>query len=188
MNQINYQKKLDALLEEISRQTQQGEKVPRLFLHSCCAPCSSYVLEYLSDVRLIAEMKPRYPVHFCAGRYDPGEYYRAVKGLEQIREGGERCFACYRLRMEEAARLAAEGAYDYFTTTLSISPLKNAQKINEIGEELAGTYQVRHLPSDFKKRNGYLRSIQLSREYDLYRQDYCGCVFSKKERATKKKA
>ena len=214
MNQINYQKKLDALLEEISRQTQQGEKVPRLFLHSCCAPCSSYVLEYLSDyfeitdffynpnieppeeyrrreeelVRLIAEMKPRYPVHFCAGRYDPGEYYRAVKGLEQIREGGERCFACYRLRMEEAARLAAEGAYDYFTTTLSISPLKNAQKINEIGEELAGTYQVRHLPSDFKKRNGYLRSIQLSREYDLYRQDYCGCVFSKKERETKKKA
>ena len=137
MNQINYQKKLDALLEEISRQTRQGEKVPRLFLHSCCAPCSSYVLEYLSDyfeitdifynpnieppeeyrrreeelVRLIAEMKPRYPVHFCAGRYDPGEYYRAVKGLEQIREGGERCFACYRLRMEEAARLAAEGAY-----------------------------------------------------------------------------
>ena len=213
MNQINYQKKLDALLEEISRQTQQGAKVPRLFLHSCCAPCSSYVLEYLSDyfeitdffynpnieppeeyrrreeelVRLIAEMKPRYPVHFCAGRYDPGEYYRAVKGLEQIREGGERCFACYRLRMEEAARLAAEGAYDYFTTTLSISPLKNAQKINEIGEELAGTYQVRHLPSDFKKRNGYLRSIQLSREYDLYRQDYCGCVFSKREREAEKK-
>ena len=213
MNQINYQKKLDALLEEVSRRTQEGENPPRLFLHSCCAPCSSYVLEYLSDyfeitdffynpnidppeeyrrreeelARLIGEMKPRYPVHFLAGRYDPKEFYRAVKGLEQIREGGERCFACYRLRMEEAARLAAEGGYDYFTTTLSISPLKNAQKINEIGEELAGSRKVRHLPSDFKKRNGYLRSIQLSREYDLYRQDYCGCVFSKREREAEKK-
>ena len=132
-------------------------------------------------------MKPRHPVHFSPGRYEPEEFYRAVKGLEQIPEGGERCFACYRLRMEEAARLAAEGAYDYFTTTLSISPLKNAQKINEIGEELAGIYGVCHLPSDFKKRNGYLRSIQLSREHDLYRQDYCGCIFSKMERESGKK-
>ena len=213
MNQINYQKKLDALLEEVSRRTQEGEKPPRLFLHSCCAPCSSYVLEYLSDyfeitdffynpniepeeeyrhreselIRLISEMDLRHPVHFQAGRYDPSEYYESVKGLEHIHEGGERCFACYRLRMEEAAKHAAEGGYDYFTTTLSISPLKNASKINEIGQELEAVYGVKHLPSDFKKKGGYQRSIQLSKEHGLYRQDFCGCVFSKHEREKERK-
>lgn len=105
-----------------------------------------------------------------------------ARGLENVPEGGERCFRCYRMRLEEAARIAAEGGYDYFTTTLSISPLKNAAKINEIGEELAGIYQVPHLPSDFKKKNGYKRSIELSAEHDLYRQNYCGCVYSRRER------
>ncbi len=104
-----------------------------------------------------------------------------AKGLEDVPEGGERCFKCYRLRMEEAAKLAEEGGYDYFTTTLSISPLKNAAKINEIGEELAQIYHVQYLPSDFKKKNGYKRSIELSHEYDLYRQNYCGCVYSRRE-------
>ena len=104
-----------------------------------------------------------------------------AKGLENVPEGGERCFKCYRLRMEEAAKIARDGGYDYFTTTLSISPLKNAEKINEIGEELSGIYKVTHLPSDFKKKNGYKRSIELSHEHELYRQNYCGCVFSKRE-------
>ena len=212
MNRVNYQKELDSLLQQIGSENESTGACPRLFLHSCCAPCSSYVLEYLSEYfeitdffynpniepreeylhreeelqRLIGEMTTRHPVHFEAGRYDPSEYYEAVRGLEQIREGGERCFACYRLRMEEAARHAAEGGYDYFTTTLSISPLKNAEKINEIGEELEKVYGVKHLPSDFKKKGGYQRSIVLSKKHGLYRQDFCGCVFSKHEREAEK--
>ena len=208
MNNVNYQKLLDVLLEQIKKENEKSGRPATLFLHSCCAPCSSYVLEYLSEYfeitdffynpniepeeeyrhreaeleRLIGEMHPAYPIHFQAGRYDPSEYYDAVRGLEQIREGGERCFACYRLRMEEAARQAADGGYDYFTTTLSISPLKNAAKINEIGRELEETYGVKHLSSDFKKKGGYQRSIELSKEHSLYRQNFCGCVFSKRER------
>ena len=213
MNRVNYQKELDALLDQILAENERTLSCPRLFLHSCCAPCSSYVLEYLSDyfeitdffynpniepeeeyrhreaelVRLIGEMDLKHPVYFEAGRYDPSEYYEAVKGLEHIHEGGERCFACYRLRMEEAARHAAMGGYDYFTTTLSISPLKNAAKINEIGHELEEIYGVKHLPSDFKKKGGYQRSIQLSKEHGLYRQDFCGCVFSRHEREMEKR-
>lgn len=208
MNKRNYQKELDRLLEGIEKEG----RTPRLFLHSCCAPCSSYVLEYLSRYfeitvffynpnispaeeyekrveeirRMIGEMEFVHPVKLVEGEYDPQMFFRMAKGMEHIPEGGERCFGCYRLRMEEAARLAKEGNYDYFTTTLSISPLKNAQKINEIGEELAEIYQVSHLPSDFKKKNGYKRSIELSGEYELYRQDYCGCVFSKREREENK--
>lgn len=208
MNKRNYQKELDRLLEGIEKEG----RTPRLFLHSCCAPCSSYVLEYLSRYfeitvffynpnispaeeyekrveeirRMIGEMEFAHPVELVEGEYDPQVFFRMAKGMEHIPEGGERCFGCYRLRMEEAARLAKEGNYDYFTTTLSISPLKNAQKINEIGEELAEIYQVSHLPSDFKKKNGYKRSIELSGEYGLYRQDYCGCVFSKREREENK--
>lgn len=208
MNKQNYQKELDRLLEGIEKEG----RTPRLFLHSCCAPCSSYVLEYLSRYfeitvffynpnispaeeyekrveeirRMIGEMEFAHPVDLVEGEYDPQVFFQMAKGMEHIPEGGERCFGCYRLRMEEAARLAKEGNYDYFTTTLSISPLKNAQKINEIGEELAEIYQVSHLPSDFKKKNGYKRSIELSREYGLYRQDYCGCVFSKREREENK--
>ena len=201
MNKRNYQKELEKLID----QAQKEQKVPSLFLHSCCAPCSSYVLEYLSQyfnitvfyynpniypeeeyqkrvheiTRLVNSMEFVHPVKLVEGHYDPQEFFQMAKGLENVPEGGERCFKCYRLRMEEAARLAAEGGFDYFTTTLSISPLKNAAKINEIGEELAEIYHVEHLPSDFKKKNGYKRSIELSHEYDLYRQNYCGCVYSR---------
>lgn len=203
-NQRNYQKELDQLILE----NEKENRVPRLFLHSCCAPCSSYVLEYLSQhfeitdffynpnispkeeydyrvselKRLIGEMHFEHPVSFVEGSYDPSVFFEMAKGLEDVPEGGGRCFQCYRLRMEEAARLAAKDGYDYFTTTLSISPLKNARKINEIGEELEELYGVKHLPSDFKKKNGYKRSIELSHEHELYRQNYCGCVFSKKAR------
>ena len=204
MNKTNYQKELDQLIERM----EEG-KVPTLLLHSCCAPCSSYVLEYLAEYfeitvfyynpniyppeeyekrveelqRLMENLPVKNPLHFVNGRYDPREFYQAVKGLEGIPEGGERCFACYELRMRESAKLAAVGKFDYFTTTLSISPLKNAEKINEIGKRLEEAYGVRHLPSDFKKKNGYKRSVELSAQYGLYRQDYCGCVFSKRERS-----
>lgn len=198
----NYQKELDKLLEE---QKKNG-RVSRLFLHACCAPCSSYCLEYLSEyfeitvffynpniapeeeyrkrveeiTRFIKEKEFTHPVTLLEGEYCPEKFYQMAKGLEQVPEGGERCFGCFRLRLEESARLAAEGNYDYFTTTLTISPLKNAEKLNEIGEELSAIYEVPHLPSDFKKKNGYKRSIELSAEYNLYRQNYCGCVFSRR--------
>lgn len=207
MGKRNYQRELDQLIRTIP----EGE-APSLFLHSCCAPCSSYVLEYLAQFfritvfyynpniyppqeyekrvqeqqRLIGELPLKHPVRFQEGNYQPEEFYQAVKGLEHIPEGGERCFACYELRMREAARRAAEQGFDYFTTTLSISPLKNAQKINEIGQKLEQEYGIRHLPSDFKKKNGYKRSVELSAEYGLYRQDYCGCVFSRREREGKR--
>lgn len=198
----NYQKSLEKIIEGIS-----GEKRPRLLLHSCCAPCSSYVLEYLSEYfeitvfyynpnispekeyrmrveeqqRLISQMPLKNPVSFVEGKYDPKSFYEMAKGLEQVPEGGERCFGCFRLRLEETAKEACKGQYDFFTTTLTISPLKNAEKLNEIGGEMAERYGINWLPSDFKKKNGYKRSTELSREYDLYRQNYCGCVFSKKE-------
>lgn len=204
MNRRNYQKELEAIL----KQNEDRSRVPRLFLHSCCAPCSSYVLEYLSQYfeitvfyynpniapeeeywkraeeqqRLTRQLPARYPIHMVTGPYEPERFYELAKGLEQEPEGGMRCKLCYHLRLEEAARLAAEGGYDYFTTTLSISPLKNAEWLNEIGEELERRYPVKHLPSDFKKKNGYRRSVELSAEYGLYRQDYCGCVFSRAER------
>jgi len=196
----NYQKELDKLLAKVSAK----QSAKRLLLHSCCAPCSSYVLEYLSQYfeitifyynpniypdteyfkrvdeqqSLIDRMYPENPISFIAGRYDRNEFLEIAKGLEDVPEGGERCFQCYELRMREAAREAVKGGYDYFTTTLSISPMKNAAKINEIGEQVGDEYGVSHLPSDFKKRSGYKRSIELSREYRLYRQDYCGCEFS----------
>lgn len=131
--------------------------------------------------RLIRNMQFRHPVEFVEGEYRPEEFFQMARGLEDAPEGGERCFRCYRMRMEEAARLASEGGYDYFTTTLSISPLKNAGRLNEIGEELAEIYKVAHLPSDFKKKNGYKRSVELSKAFGLYRQDYCGCVFSRQK-------
>lgn len=187
--------------------------MPRLFCTAVVHHAKSYVLEYLSQYfeitvffynpnisleeeyrkrvaeirRLVAEMSFTHPVHIMEGTYDPQIFYEMARGLERVPEGGERCFKCYRLRMEEVAKLAKEGNYDYFTTTLSISPLKNAEKINEIGEALAEIYEVKHLPSDFKKKNGYKRSIELSHEYGLYRQNYCGCVFSKREQEEKMK-
>lgn len=203
MNQRNYQRELDKILEKLS-----GEDVPTLFLHSCCAPCSSYVLEYLcvyfritvfyynpnissspeylkrveEQKRLIEAYnreKKGYPISVVEGDYAPEKFFAAVKGYEDCPEGGERCFRCYELRLRETAARAKERKADYFATTLTISPLKNAQKLNEIGERLGEEFQVRWLPSDFKKKNGYKRSIELSKEYELYRQNYCGCSFSR---------
>ena len=203
MNRRNYQRELEAVIKE----NESKSRVPRLLLHSCCAPCSSYVLEYLSDYfeitvfyynpnispaeeyekraaeqqHLIRELPAKHPIHLVVGAYEPERFYAVSRGLEQVPEGGERCFRCFRLRLEEAAKMAAEGGFDYFATTLTISPLKNAQKLNEIGEELSELYKVEHLPSDFKKNNGYKRSVELSALYGLYRQNYCGCVFSKRD-------
>lgn len=200
---INYQKKLE---ETIAKEQREG-RVPTLLLHSCCAPCSSYVLEYLSEYfkitvlyynpnispaseyearvteqeRLISELPTGYPVSFLAGDYHPEEFYTAVKGLEDCPEGGDRCTVCYEMRLREAAEAAKRGGYDYFTTTLSISPLKDAERLNSIGKRLADAYGLTYLYSDFKKKNGYKRSTELSAQYGLYRQDYCGCVFSKEE-------
>lgn len=202
MNKRNYQRELDQIIEKIRKE----EEAPTLLLHSCCAPCSSYVLEYLAEYfqitvfyynpniypdeeyekrvkeqqRFIKSLPVRYPVAFIEGDFEKDKFYEAVKGLEKEKEGGERCFVCYRLRLEKTAELAAKRNMDYFTSTLTISPLKNAEKLNEIGEQLAGQYDAAWLPSDFKKKNGYKRSTELSREYGLYRQDYCGCVFSRR--------
>ena len=198
---INYQKELDKIIIEIEN---SGYR-PKLLLHSCCAPCSSYCLQYLAEYfhitilyynpnispkeeyekrvaeqkRLLRELPVRYEVSFMEGSYDPDRFFEMAKGLEDVPEGGERCFRCYEMRQREAAVYAKEGGFDYFTTTLSVSPHKNAQKLNEIGLALEQEYGVRYLVSDFKKKGGYLRSIELSREYDLYRQNYCGCVYSK---------
>ena len=201
MNRRNYQKELEVII----KQNEDRSRVPRLFLHSCCAPCSSYVLEYLSQFfqitvlfynpnidppeeygmrvkeerRLIQEMEFVHPVDMREGRYEPEAFYQTVKGLEKEPEGGARCEKCFEMRLYEAARAAKEGGYDFFTTTLTISPLKSAPKLNEIGERMGSMLGVAFLPSDFKKRNGYKRSIELSQEYGLYRQNYCGCVYSR---------
>ena len=139
------------------------------------------------EKRLIRELPAKYPVAFLEGSYEPDQFFEAVKGLEKEPEGGKRCEVCFKLRLEEAARIAAEnGGFDFFTTSLTISPLKNADLLNEVGEAAGEKYGIPFLPSDFKKKNGYKRSIELSREYDLYRQDYCGCIFSERERQLQK--
>ncbi|WP_308619997.1 epoxyqueuosine reductase QueH [uncultured Eubacterium sp.] len=202
MNKINYQKELDKIIDNLN-----GE-VPKLFLHSCCAPCSSYTLEYLSNYfditvyyfnpnispkaefdkryaeqkRLIEALPSKHPIKLVCGEYDYNDFLKIAKGYEDVPEGGERCFRCYRMRLESTAKLAKEQGFDYFCTTLSISPLKNSQKINEIGYEVAEKYGIKWLPSDFKKKEGYKRSIELSREYQLYRQNFCGCIFSKENK------
>ena len=202
MNRRNYQLELDKI---ISIAEEEGQ-CPSLLLHSCCAPCSSYVLKYLSEYfkitllyfnpnispeseymkrvaeqkRLIESMPFKNKVEFVEGRYEPREFYDAVKGYEEEPEGGRRCHICYEMRLREAAEYAKKGGYDYFTTTLSISPLKKSDVLNEIGERVGIEYGIAHLPSDFKKRNGYKQSIELSKEYNLYRQNFCGCVFSKR--------
>ncbi len=206
MNKRNYQKELEDIIKGL-------ENTPTLLLHSCCAPCSSYVLEYLSKFfeitvfyynpnispeaeyryrteevqRLIRELPTEHPVHFIEGKYDPERFYEAAHGLEKVPEGGERCEKCFRLRLQEAAEEAEKGGYDYFTTTLTISPMKDAALLNSIGEEEAEAYDIVWLPSDFKKKNGYHRSVELSAEYGLYRQDFCGCVFSRAEAEERKK-
>ncbi len=200
MNKINYQRKLDNILNNLTLKK-------TLLLHSCCAPCSSYVLQYLNDyfnitvlyynpnitdeneylkrkteqVRLIGEMPAHNKIDILDCDYDPRSFFDIAKGLESCPEGGERCYKCYRLRMEKAAQLAKDLGYDYFCTTLTISPLKNAAKINEIGESLSEKYGVEFLPSDFKKKEGFKRSIELSHKYNLYRQNYCGCIYSRPE-------
>ncbi len=197
MKDTTSQKNMDALIQSL------GERRPRLLLHSCCGPCSSYVLEYLSDYfditlffynpniqpaeeyekrlsaqkQLLERAKYKNPVAFLAGEDEPQRFFEAVKGLENCREGGARCEKCFELRLSKAAEIAKKGGFDYFATTLTVSPHKNAVLINEIG----GRYQ-NYLPSDFKKREGYKRSIILSKEYELYRQGYCGCIFSKGEK------
>lgn len=206
---INYQIKLDEIIKEHVNKNE----VPSLLLHSCCAPCSSYVIEYLSNyfkitvfyynpniypkdeyIRRVEEQKKfiqtfdtKYKVDFIEGVYDTERFFSLSKGLESEKEGGQRCFKCYELRLSETAKVAKDSGFDYFTTTLSISPYKNAQKLNEIGEVLSSKYGVKYLFSDFKKKNGYKRSIELSKIYNLYRQDYCGCVFSKVARENYKK-
>lgn len=204
----NYAKELERLIQKL----QQEGKVPRLLLHACCAPCSSAVLEYLSQYfaitllyynpniapleeyqkreaelrRLISQMKFTHPVELLPCQYDGQAFVQAARGLEGEPEGGERCEACFRLRLRYAAQEAARLRFDYYTTTLSISPMKNAPLLNQLGEEIGREFGVAHLPSDFKKKDGYKRSVQLSKEYDLYRQDYCGCAFSKAQRQREK--
>ena len=204
-----YQKELDQILENLPE-----NPPPRLLLHACCAPCSSYVLSYLAEyfsitilfynpniteqaeyekrkaelLRLISELDVKNPISVLEAPWDPERFFTLSRGLEDCPEGGERCFACYRFRLEKTAQLARENGFDWFTTTLSISPLKNAVKINEIGEELAVQYGVRHLPSDFKKKGGYQQSIVLSKQHHLYRQNYCGCIFSQREAERKQRS
>lgn len=204
----NYAKELERLIQKL----QQEGKVPRLLLHACCAPCSSAVLEYLSQYfaitllyynpniapleeyqkreaelrRLVSQMKFTHPVELLPCQYDGQAFVQAARGLEGEPEGGKRCEACFRLRLRYAAQEAARLRFDYYTTTLSISPMKNAPLLNQLGEEIGREFGVAHLPSDFKKKDGYKRSVQLSREYDLYRQDYCGCAFSKAQRQREK--
>lgn len=201
---MNYQKELDKTLEKLTKE----ERVPKLLLHSCCAPCSSYVLEYLSQYfeitvfyynpniypeseytkriweqqKLIDKLPAKHPISFMAGPYDKERFYEMASGLEHVKEGGARCMKCYELRLREAAKIAKNAGFDYFTTTLSISPLKKAERLNEIGQRLGEEYEVEYLLSDFKKKNGYKRSIELSKIYGLYRQDYCGCEFSMENR------
>ena len=203
-NRINYQLAMEKVLR-----TLDGTR-PKLLLPACCAPCSSATLERLSahfDLTILYYNPNIYPPEEYHRReaelerfveqagyhypvvelpYDPQEFYTAVQGLENEPERGSRCTVCYRLRMRRAAQYASENGFDWFTTTLSISPHKDAKRINAIGQELEAEFGVKHLPSDFKKHNGYLRSLQLSEEYGLYRQDYCGCEFSAKARGIEK--
>lgn len=196
---INYQLELDKTLKHITTEN----ICPKLLIHSCCAPCSSYVLEYLTQYfditvfyynpnispeqeyrhrveeqkRLISEMCP--DVKFIEGIYEPQKFYEMAKGLENEPERGKRCLKCYRMRLEKTAETAKNGNFDFFTTTLSISPQKDSAVLNEIGRQLSTEYNVPYLFSDFKKRGGYKRSIELSAQFNLYRQNFCGCVFSR---------
>lgn len=201
-NHINYQKECDRMIEEAG----YLGRMPTLLLHSCCAPCSSYPLGYLASYfkitifyynpniteaaeyhkrveeqkRLLRELSLQYPVEFVEGEYEPEKFLDMAKGLEEVPEGGSRCFLCYEMRMRKAILYAKEHQFDYVTTTLSVSPHKNARKINEIGLRLGEEIGVPYLLSDFKKKGGYQKSIELSKEYGLYRQNYCGCVYSKR--------
>ncbi len=204
MNKINYQLVSDELIKKITEEKKKTGYIPSLLLHSCCAPCSSYTLEYLSDYfnitlyyynpnispekeflfrvseleRFTEEFDFKNKVSLVVPEYRPEEFIKISRGLENLPEGGERCYKCYELRLEKTAQYAKENNFDYFTTTLSISPYKNSAWLNEIGGRLAEKYKLNYFFSDFKKRGGYKRSIELSNEYSLYRQNYCGCVYS----------
>ena len=197
---MNYQLELEKILKDII----EKNKTPKLLLHACCAPCSSYVLEYLSKYfeitiiyynpniypekeylrrkeelkKFLTEFKCESKINFVEMEYSRNEYYEAIKGLEDLGEKSNRCYNCYKFRMEKACIYAKENNFDYFTTTLSISPYKVSSWINEIGQNLEKEYNLKYLYADFKKKNGYKRSLELSKEYNLYRQDYCGCEFS----------
>lgn len=202
MNVVNYDKLMTETVKGLGRK-------PTLLLHSCCAPCSSYCIEELvkffrltvfyynpnidtdeeyekrknEQKRFIAEFAPE--VEFIGEEHESEEFYKAVKGLENEPEGGKRCRVCFALRLSKTVEKAKENGYEFFATTLTISPLKNAKVINEVGFELERTYGVKYLPTDFKKRGGYLRSTVLSQRYGIYRQNYCGCVFSRESRTEK---
>ncbi len=223
MNKRNYAKELENKINEFAKK----EQVPKILLHACCAPCSSYCLEYLREYfdvtvffynpnitsedeyhkrileekKLISEYNRQVDegsfdgmnsderarkIEIIEGDYEPGDFYSAVKGFEECREGGERCRKCFELRLRESARVARDRGFEFFTTTLTISPLKNADVLNEVGEKAASEAGVIFLPSDFKKKDGYKRSIELSHRFGLYRQDFCGCSFSKAQREAEK--
>ena len=201
---MNFQRLLDEEIELIK----DREVKPKLLLHACCGPCSSYVVEYLSkyfNITIYYYNPNTYPeaefnrrldelnkfinsfnnkIKVVEETYNPNEFYNNIKGLEHLGEKSRRCYNCYKLRMNKAAVYAKENNFDYFTTTLSISPYKNANWINEIGSKLDNKIGIKYLYSDFKKKDGYKRSLELSKEYGLYRQEYCGCVYSKQERET----
>ncbi|MCI8746284.1 MAG: epoxyqueuosine reductase QueH [Lachnospiraceae bacterium] len=209
MDKVNYQVMLDEIIRDIP-----DKETPRLLMHSCCAPCSSYCLSYLAEyfsitvlyynpnispedeyykrikeqARLVDVLPVKNKISFAEGEYEPLEFFKMAEGMEDMPEGGARCFKCYEMRQRKAAEYALAHGFDYFTTTLSVSPHKNAQVLNETGLRLEKEYGVKYLVSDFKKKGGYQKSIQYSREYNLYRQDYCGCIFSKREREQEKTA
>lgn len=201
---MNYQNKLDEILKDLNG-------TPKLLLHTCCAPCSSYCIEYLSNyfditvlyynpnispqeeyekrkqeqIRFLKEYPSKNKLDIMNIDYDYNDFLSIAKGLEQEKEGGRRCHKCYLLRLEKTAQIAKKHHFDYFGTTLTVSPYKNSKVLNEIGKVLQEKYNVAYLFSDFKKKEGYKRSIELSKQYHLYRQDYCGCIYSKKERDEK---
>lgn len=205
---MNYNK----LMEEIISKNQTEGKIPSVLLHSCCAPCSSHVISTLTpyfditilyynpniepyeeyekrkqeEIRFIKEFPNQNKLTIIDCDHDNDLFHKTIKGLEQEKEGGARCIKCYYLRLDKTAQEALKHGYDYFATTLTVSPLKNSQKLNEIGEYLSNKYNIKYLYSDFKKKEGYKHSIELSKEYNLYRQDYCGCIYSKQERELQK--
>ena len=208
LENMNFSKELDKTIENIMA----SDQTPSLLMHSCCAPCSSYCLEYLSDFfditvlyynpnifpkeeyeyriseqeRLINNLPVKNKIKFISTEYTPNDFHNKIKGFEKEPEGGKRCEECFKIRLEYTANLAKEMGFDYFVTTLSISPLKNSKLLNKIGLEIEKKYGVKYLLSDFKKKNGYKRSVELSKIYELYRQDYCGCIYSKLERENEK--
>lgn len=205
---MNYNVEMEKILEEIKK----SNITPKLLLHSCCAPCSSHVISVLTnyfditilyynpniepfeeykkrkqeEIRFINEFPNKNKLDIIDCDYDNNIFHEMSKGLEQEKEGGARCVKCYHLRLDKTASIAKELNYDYFATTLTVSPLKNSEKLNTIGLFLENKYNIKYLVSDFKKKEGYKHSIELAKKYDLYRQDYCGCIYSKEQRELEK--